>query len=569
MEVSNLAYDEIAQMLLDMKVVDVATLEKFLAIQRVTQEPLLKILIDNNVIDETTQAKILAQQWGYNFVDLTKVQIDESILHYNDPEKCKFYGYFVFAKQGNMYNIAIVDPKNIDTFDYLKILFGENIKFYVTSKAMILQIVERYFEVDSIVKKAEEEFIDITSNEEEQEEDEDLAKLREISTEAPVVRLVNSIISQAIQESASDIHVEPMEDSIRVRYRIDGILQEKQRLPKKIQSGVITRLKLISNMDIAERRLPQDGRLSLRYEGRPVDFRVSSLPAIYGEKIVLRILDKTMSLRPLDSLGFSQYNLRKFETIINQPYGMILISGPTGSGKTTTLYSILNRLNTPAKNIVTVEDPVEYQIKGINQMQVNERAGLTFANSLRSILRQDPNIILVGEIRDKDTAQISIESSLTGHLVLSTIHTNDAASIPIRLIDMGIEPFLVNSALIGASSQRLVRKICPHCKRLVTPSKEVLSHLGFPIAENVPFYRGEGCEECGYSGYKGRIAISEILPITPEIQRLILDNASSKEIVAEAKKQGMRTLLDDAMSKAAEGITTLEEVIRVISTLEV
>ena len=561
-----ISQEKVGEILVREGIVNKETLEKYLAVQKITKEPLLKILVDNNIIDEITQANILAEQWGFEFVDLIKLQIDKDNLRFNDPERAKFYGFFVFDKVGKTYHIAIFDPTNIDTIDYLRAVYGDNIKIFVTYKSSIYQTIEKYYEIENVVKKAEEEFNDVQVIQESDEND--LSKLRELGEEAPVIRLVNSIISQAISEGASDIHVEPMEDSVRVRYRVDGILQEKQRLPKRIQAGIIARLKIISNMDIAERRIPQDGRLSLKYEGRPVDFRVSSLPSIYGEKIVLRILDKTSSLKPLEALGFSQYNLKKFESIITQPYGMILISGPTGSGKTTTLYSILNRLNTPTKNIITVEDPVEYQLKGINQIQVNEKAGLTFANALRSILRQDPNIILIGEIRDKETAQIAIEAALTGHLVLSTIHTNDSSSIPTRLIDMGVEPFLVASSLIGATAQRLVRKVCQSCKHPVEPSEEVLTHLGFPLEEGVTFYRGDGCEACGYTGYKGRVAISEILPISPEIQRLILRSASSKEIMAEGKRQGMKTLLDDAMNKAAEGITTLEEVIRVVSTLE-
>lgn len=561
-----ISQEKVGEILVREGIVNKETLEKYLAVQKITKEPLLKILVDNNIIDEITQANILAEQWGFEFVDLIKLQIDKDNLRFNDPERAKFYGFFVFDKVGKTYHIAIFDPTNIDTIDYLRAVYGDNIKIFVTYKSSIYQTIEKYYEIENVVKKAEEEFNDVQVIQESDEND--LSKLRELGEEAPVIRLVNSIISQAISEGASDIHVEPMEDSVRVRYRVDGILQEKQRLPKRIQAGIIARLKIISNMDIAERRIPQDGRLSLKYEGRPVDFRVSSLPSIYGEKIVLRILDKTSSLKPLEALGFSQYNLKKFESIITQPYGMILISGPTGSGKTTTLYSILNRLNTPTKNIITVEDPVEYQLNGINQIQVNEKAGLTFANALRSILRQDPNIILIGEIRDKETAQIAIEAALTGHLVLSTIHTNDSSSIPTRLIDMGVEPFLVASSLIGATAQRLVRKVCQSCKHPVEPSEEVLTHLGFPLEEGVTFYRGDGCEACGYTGYKGRVAISEILPISPEIQRLILRSASSKEIMAEGKRQGMKTLLDDAMNKAAEGITTLEEVIRVVSTLE-
>lgn len=561
-----ISQEKVGEILVREGIVNKETLEKYLAVQKITKEPLLKILVDNGIIDEITQANILAEQWGFEFVDLIKLQIDKENLRFNDPERAKFYGFFVFDKVGKTYHIAIFDPTNIDTIDYLRAVYGDNIKIFVTYKSSIFQTIEKYYEIENVVKRAEEEFNDVQVVQETEEND--LSKLRELGEEAPVIRLVNSIISQAISEGASDIHVEPMEDSVRVRYRVDGILQEKQRLPKRIQAGIIARLKIISNMDIAERRIPQDGRLSLKYEGRPVDFRVSSLPSIFGEKIVLRILDKTSSLKPLEALGFSEYNLKKFESIITQPYGMILISGPTGSGKTTTLYSILNRLNTPTKNIITVEDPVEYQLKGINQVQVNEKAGLTFANALRSILRQDPNIILIGEIRDKETAQIAIEAALTGHLVLSTIHTNDSSSIPTRLIDMGVEPFLVASSLIGATAQRLVRKVCQTCKHPVEPSEEVLTHLGFPLEEGVTFYRGDGCEACGYTGYKGRVAISEILPISPEIQRLILNSASSKEIMAEGKRQGMKTLLDDAMNKAAEGITTLEEVIRVVSTLE-
>ncbi|MFU2158564.1 GspE/PulE family protein [Caldisericum sp. AR60] len=559
--------EKIGEILIKKGIINRETLEKYLSVQNVTKEPLLKILMDNGVIDEVQQAQLLAEQWGFDFVDLTKYPVEKEVLKYTDPEKAKSFGFFVFKKEGPVYHVAISDPTNIDTVDYVRAVYGTNVKFYVTPKSAIIQTIEKYYELENVVKKAEEEFTDVEVVE--TVEENDLSRLRMLGEDAPVVRLVNSIISQAIVEGASDIHVEPMEDSVRVRYRIDGILHEKQRLPKKIQAGVIARFKIISNMDIAERRIPQDGRISLKFEGRPVDFRVSSLPSIFGEKIVLRILDKTSAIKPLEQLGFSEENLKKFEKIITQPYGMILISGPTGSGKTTTLYSILNRLNTPTKNIITVEDPVEYQLKGINQVQVNEKAGLTFANALRSILRQDPNIILIGEIRDKETAQIAIEAALTGHLVLSTIHTNDSASIPTRLIDMGIEPFLVASSLIGATAQRLVRKICPKCKESFIPSKDVLEHLGFEVHEGVNFYKGTGCDFCNNTGYKGRISISEILPITPEIQRLILKRASSKEILAEAKRLGMKTLLDDALMKAAEGITTLEEVMRVVSTLEV
>ena len=542
--------------------------DKALSIQKVTKEPLLKILLDMGAIVDVQFAQILGEQWGYEYADLINYPVDKEVLRQVDPDKARYYGFFLMKKDQGKFNVAIADPTNIETLDYLRLALGNNLIIYVATRLAIKQSIEKYYEMETALKKAEEE---ATGGPEivEVRDDVDLARLREMGEEAPVIRIVNNFVSQAIVEDASDIHVEPMENSLRIRYRVDGILHEKQVLPKTIQPGIVTRLKIISNMDIAERRVPQDGRLTLKFEGRPIDFRVSSIPSIFGEKVVLRILDRTVSIKPLDQLGFSEYNLKRFENIISQPYGMILISGPTGSGKTTTLYSCLDRLNSPTKNIITVEDPVEYQLKGINQMQVNEKAGLTFANALRSILRQDPNIILIGEIRDAETARIAIESALTGHLVFSTIHTNDSSSIATRLIDMGIEPFLVASSLIGATAQRLIRKVCDNCKTAYNPSRDVLENLGFQIDESVTFYKGEGCDKCTHTGYRGRKAISEILPITPDIQKLVLNRASSKEISAQAKKEGMKTLLDDAMTKAAEGLTTLEEVVRVVSTLEV
>lgn len=543
-------------------------IDKALSIQKVTNEPVLKILVDTGVISDVQYAQVLAEQWNYGFVDLINYPVDKEVLPLIDPDRARYYGFFPLKKEDGKFHIAIADPTNIEALDYLRLSLGNNIIIYVATRAAITQSIEKYYEMETVLKRAEEE-ANLMEDSIEVKQDVDLARLREMGEEAPVIRIVNNVISQAIVEDASDIHVEPMENSVRVRYRIDGILYEKQSLPKRIQPGVITRLKIISNMDIAERRIPQDGRISLKFEGRPIDFRVSSIPSIFGEKVVLRILDRSASVKSLEQLGFSEYNLKRFNNLISQPYGMILISGPTGSGKTTTLYSCLDKLNSPTKNIITVEDPVEYQLKGINQMQVNEKAGLTFANALRSILRQDPNIILIGEIRDEETARIAIEAALTGHLVFSTIHTNDASSIATRLIDMGIEPFLVASSLIGASAQRLIRKICDYCKEPSNPSLEVIEHLGFKVDETVTFYKGKGCDKCSHSGYKGRMAISEVLPISPEVQKLILRRVSSKEIASEAKKEGLKSLLDDAMIKAAEGLTTLEEVIRVVSTLEV
>jgi len=545
--------------------------KKALSIQKVTKEPLLKILEDMGVLTEEQAAQVLAEQWGLEYVNLLNYKVDKEILNLLNPERARYYGIFLLKKEGETYHVAISDPTNIEAMDYLRLVLGNNIKFYVSTRAAINQAIEKYYEMESALKQAEEEVGGPSPEILKEEEEMDISKLRQLGEEAPVIRLVNNIISQAIVEGASDIHVEPLEKSLRIRYRIDGILYEKQSFPKSIQPGIISRFKIMSNMDIAEKRVPQDGRISLKFEGRKVDFRVSTLPTVFGEKVVLRILDTSRALMPLEKLGFSTENLRKFEDIINQPYGMILISGPTGSGKTTTLYSALQRLNTPTRNIITVEDPVEYRLRGINQVQVNEKAGLRFSTALRSILRQDPDIILIGEIRDAETAKIAIEAALTGHLVFSTIHTNDSASIPTRLIDMGVEPFLVASSLIGATAQRLVRRVCKYCKKPYQPSTEVLKNLGFVTSRDisdVTFYKGEGCDKCNHTGYKGRLAINEILPITPAIQRLIMKNASSREISEQAKKEGMKTLLDDALNKAAEGLTTIEEVLRVVSTIE-
>ncbi len=544
---------------------------KALSIQNVTKEPLLKILEDIGAITDEQAAQVLAEQWGLDYVNLLNYKVDKEILNLLDPDRARYYGIFLLKKEGDTYHVAIADPTNIEAMDYLRLVLGNKIKFHVSTRAAVNQAIEKYYEMESALKQAEEEAGGPSPEIVKEEEEVDISKLRQLGEEAPVIRLVNNIISQAIVEGASDIHVEPLEKSLRIRYRIDGILYEKQSFPKSIQPGIISRFKIMSNMDIAEKRVPQDGRISLKFEGRKIDFRVSTLPTVFGEKVVLRILDTSKALMPLEKLGFSAENLRKFEDIINQPYGMILISGPTGSGKTTTLYSALQRLNTPTRNIITVEDPVEYRLKGVNQVQVNEKAGLKFSTALRSILRQDPDIILIGEIRDAETAKIAIEAALTGHLVFSTIHTNDSASIPTRLIDMGVEPFLVASSLIGATAQRLIRRVCKYCKEPYQPSTEVLENLGFVTSRNIEditFYKGDGCDKCNHTGYKGRLAVNEILPITPAIQRLIMKNASSREISEQARKEGMKTLLDDALNKAAEGLTTIEEVLRVVSTIE-
>lgn len=562
--------DRVGKILLDKKFITEEELKKALKIQKVTHEPLLKTLIDIGCIVEEQAAQALGIQWGMEYVDILNYPVDKEKLHILDPNRARYYGIFLLKREGDKFHVAISDPTNIEAMDYVRLTLGENIIFYVSTRANIEQSIEKYYEMEDVLKRAEEEAFPSATILKEGDEF-DISKLREMGEEAPIVRIVNNLITEAILQGASDIHIEPLETNVRTRYRIDGVLYEHQSLPKKIQPGVTSRVKILANMDIAERRLPQDGRISLKFEGRRIDFRVSALPTVHGEKIVLRILDATSALLPLEKLGFSSENFRKFEDAIAQPYGMVLISGPTGSGKTTTLYSALTRLNTTARNIVTVEDPVEYRLKGINQVQVNFKAGVTFANTLPYILRQDPDIILIGEIRDKETARIAVEAALTGHLVFSTIHTNDAASIPTRLIDMGIEPFLVASSVIGATAQRLVRRICKSCKVPYDPPKSVLEHVGLDMSkiEGISFYKGEGCDKCNRTGYRGRLAAQEFLSISPDIQNLIINRASARDIREKAKEEGMKTLLDDALSKAAEGVTTIEEVLRVVSTVEV
>lgn len=565
-------HDVQSQIILKNKYVKEEDLEQAISSSKFSKEPLLKTLVDSGKLDEITVARILAEQWHLEYIDIIAKSIPRDVLNITNQERAKQYGFIPFEKnEDGQIKVAISDPTNIELLDYLKSVFGDKTIFYVSTKASIYAAIEKYFVVEDSVKEASSVTSDVPE-EESSSEEVSIEKLREMGQDAPVIRLVNNIITQAIVEGASDIHLEPQKENLRVRYRIDGILKEVQKLPKNIQPGILSRVKIMSGMDIAERRKPLDGRISLKIENRAIDFRVSSLPTIFGEKIVLRILDKGGAMVPLENLGFLHDTLEVFNSLINQPYGMILISGPTGAGKTTTLYSVLNRLNTPGKNIVTVEDPVEYQLDGLNQVQVNVKADMTFANALRSILRQDPNIVLIGEIRDGETAQIAIEAALTGHLVLATIHTNDAPSVATRLIDMGIEPFLISSALIGTTAQRLARKICPYCREPYHPSPTALMGLGIDEEEsgddNLVFYRGKGCEKCNGTGYRGRTGIHEVMKMDDALRQLILSKSTARELSIVARKNGMRTLLEDALVKAKEGLITVEEVLRVVSTAE-
>jgi type IV pilus assembly protein PilB len=508
-----------------------------------------RVLVEQGVLNEAQLVAALAHQIGLPFVDLTEFAIDPSAVALP-------IGY----DEGRLL-LAMADPANVFAQDDVRTLSGMEVRPVVATRDDLLAAINRYARDEGDI-----EALDLTGEEDDGEE---LSRITQVVEEAPIVKYVNLLITQAVADRASDIHIEPGEHDLRVRYRIDGVLHDVMRSPRSIQSGVISRLKIMSDMDIAERRKPQDGRLSVNLRGLKVDLRVASLPTVWGEKVVMRILDNSTARLDLSDLGFTDANYARFSTSFVKPYGMILVTGPTGSGKSTTLYATLNIVSRPEVNVITVEDPVEYRLPGINQVQVNVKAGLTFAAALRSILRCDPDVALIGEIRDHETAQIAIEAALTGHLVLSTLHTNDAPSAITRLVEMGIEPFLVGSAVDCVLAQRLARRLCGKCKEPYTPAPEELTRVRFPWspADEPPptLYRPVGCSACAKTGYKGRMALHEVMAVTEEIERLAVDRASSTEVGQMARGQGMTGLRDDGMFKVRQGVTSIDEVLRVVA----
>jgi general secretion pathway protein E len=467
------------------------------------------------------------------------------------------------SQENNTLTVIMSNPFDYYTLDAIRLATGKNIKVLVGQESKILEAVERsYGSGGSSMEKIIEDIDSIPEYQGGDEENVD--QLRDMASEGPVIRLVNLVITRAIERRASDIHLEPFEDHFRVRYRIDGVLHDVESPPKRLQAAIISRLKIMAKLNIAERRLPQDGRIMLRVKGKEIDFRVSTIPTIHGESIVLRILDKSSIVLDVDKLGFSRDTLQNFNQLIEAPHGIFLVTGPTGSGKTTTLYCALQKINSPDLKIITVEDPVEYQLKGVNQIQVKPAINLTFANALRSIVRQDPDVILIGEIRDAETAEIAIHSALTGHLVLSTLHTNDAPSAITRLINMGMEDYLLSSTIIGILAQRLVRAACPFCRVPASPDPAVLHEMkmdGVNLEEG-KIFDVKGCPQCGNTGYWGRVGIFELLMVTDEIQKLILGKKDSNVIKESARKHGMRTLREDGWLKVKDGVTTVSEVIR-------
>ena len=461
--------------------------------------------------------------------------------------------------------VAMADPSNVFAVDDIRTVTGAELHIAVATSNSILETIGKFHRVASDAEDVSAEAANTFEGET------DLSSVREVNEESPIVKLVNLLIGQAIADRASDIHIEPGERDVRVRYRLDGVLHEVMRPPKNIQSGIVSRLKVMADINIAERRIPQDGRINTVIGGKDVDLRVATLPTVHGEKVVMRILDKSTALLRLSDLGFLPDNMSVYERSYRKPYGTILVTGPTGSGKSTTLYATLNILNDESKNVITVEDPVEYRLAGINQVQVNVKAGLTFAAALRSILRSDPDIVLVGEIRDRETAVIAVEAALTGHLVLTTLHTNDAASTPSRLIEMGVEPFLVGSAIDCVVAQRLARRLCARCKIAYKPEYAELAAVGWDFERmgdldpEFHIFRTKGCGACGGTGYYGRFAIHEVLEITEEVERLIVERGHSDELRKLAISQGMLSLRNVGMIEVARGVTSLEEVLRVIA----
>ncbi len=546
-------------------------LAQALAEQKRSNERIGSILVRLNLITEEQLIGFLSRQYRIPSITLTQLDIDEAVLGLVPGAIATKYEILPVKRVGNSLTLAMADPTNVFALDDIAFMTNLQILPMVASQAAIREAIERHYErpaepADMMAELANTPEMILVEGEQDQAATAvDVFDLTQSAEEAPVVKLVNMVLADAIQKGASDIHWEPYEKIFRIRFRVDGVLHEMLTPPKRLEPAIISRLKIMSNLDISERRVPQDGRIKLRYNTREIDFRVSTLPTIFGEKAVLRILDKDALKLDLTALGFDSWSLEKFNAAIHQPYGMVLITGPTGSGKTTTLYSAIHTINSPEHNIMTAEDPVEYNLKGVNQVQVNDAVGRTFAATLRSFLRQDPDVILVGETRDLETAQISIRAALTGHLVFSTLHTNDCPSTIARLTDMGVPPFLISSSLLLILAQRLGRKVCSNCREPYEIDESTLVPFGH-VAEGagrVTVYKGKGCQVCNFTGMKGRVALYEIMPVTENLRDLILKNTPIAALREAAQAEGMKTLRQAGLRKVLEGVTTLEEVLRV------
>ena len=563
----------LTELLIGSKLIKEHDLKKAISIQKKEGGSLGKILVREGLISEKDLLILLSQELNIPPIDLTKYKIDPKIAKLVPERLAKQYQLIPISRIGNRLTVAMTDPLNLFAMDDIKTLTSCDINMVIAAESGIKDaIAGAWGSTSPDVSKLLEESKTAEDVEVVEAEKINIGEITAESKKAPIIKVVDLMLAEALKKRASDIHIEPAENALRIRYRIDGALQEAFILPKKNQNAILARLKIMSRLDITESRLPQDGRFKIKLEDKEIDFRVSVLPITFGGKVVLRALDKANLSIGLDKLGFLPGPLKTFEETIKKPYGMILVTGPTGSGKSTTLYSILNKLNTPEKNIITVEDPVEYQIEGITQIQVNPDIGLTFSSGLRSLLRQSPDIVMIGEIRDSETADIAIKASLTGELVFSTLHTNDAASAITRLIDMGVEPFLISSSVILTVAQRLCRRICSNCKEPYKIPDAVLKRVGVDSNElakkkggKLTFYKGRGCKRCNNTGYYGRMGTLETLPIDDKIREMIVAKKTSDEIKEYAISKGMKTLKDNAIEKFLNGMTALEEVLRITS----
>ncbi|MFW2514326.1 GspE/PulE family protein [Demequina sp. SO4-13] len=528
--------------------------------QQARGQSLGRTLVELGMISEGQLVRALANQVGMDFVELGEVAVDRAAVAMVPAAVCRRHNALPIGIDDGVLRVAMSNPGNVVAVDDFRTITGMSVTPVVAAHDDVLGAIDRYCRSDAELEDLQEELSEGEVNLDE----ENLSGASE--DDAPIVRFVNLLISQAVQDRASDIHIEPTEKDLRVRYRIDGVLHEMQHASKAIANGVTSRLKIMSDIDIAERRKPQDGRLSVNHQGRKIDLRVATLPTVWGEKVVMRILDNSTATLDLEDLGIREKNYEAYSRTFRKPYGMILVTGPTGSGKSTTLYATLNQITRPEINVITVEDPVEYRIPGINQVQVNPKAGLTFASALRSILRADPDVVLVGEIRDHETAQIAIEAALTGHLVLSTLHTNDAPSALTRLVEMGIEPFLVGSAIDCVVAQRLARRLCGNCAvEYQMDEAEIPTSVEWVPGTPPPVvYRPEGCQRCSNTGYRGRLALHEVMVVDEDIERLAVARASSAEINRTARARGMESLLMDGWAKVLDGTTSVEELLRVV-----
>jgi len=555
--------DPVEKILLDSEKITEKTLEEIRRNDFQRGKYLGKVLVDHGYIHSQVLLETLSQELGFPYLQAPDYPKDHMPVPGLEISEVFLREKLILPlkMEADRLTLAAFDPFDWETFENLKISLEKEIKINLSSQEDILEGIERFYgNGDSTMGRM------VSSIQEEEEIDfdwESTEHIRDMASEAPVIKLVNHIVNQAIDMGASDIHLEPFADDLILRYRIDGMLYEHEAPPKRLNSAIVTRIKIMARLDIAERRLPQDGRIQIKSQGRDIDIRVSTLPTLFGESVVMRILDRANIIVHLDHLGFPKKELERYQDLIRKPYGQILVTGPTGSGKTTTLYGSLEKINTSDKKIVTIEDPVEYQLRGVNQIHIKPQIGLTFANGLRSIVRQDPDVIMIGEIRDSETADIAIQSALTGHLVFSTVHTNDAAGAITRLQEMGIESFLISSALLGVLAQRLVRVICTECKESCSIESETLLEMGINDSDPPGAFRGKGCAHCNDTGYRGRTGIYELLVIGDEVRQLILSHTSTQEIRKRAIQLGMTTLRQDGWDKVLKGITTVEEIIRV------